>query len=266
MRPIHCSLAALAAAVPALALSSSAGAVDLRVSIENLAPANGVSLAPLRFGFGDGTFDAFTANQVAPLLGEPSLPTAPIVTIAEGGSGSTWLPTFAATEPDAVIASTGGPVTPGATLSTVVSVDATNPFFTFAAMVVPSNDHFIGNEDPTAYRVLDADGNLILGSILQTGADVWDAGSETENPANAAFLVDGVNDLRENENGVVRFDFAGFAAYDGLVTAAGYTFDSSTVTATTPLFRITLTAVPEPASAGLLTAAALGLLARRRRA
>src|SRR5688500_19151402 len=54
--------------------------------LENLAPTNSISFAPLRFGVGSGTFDTFDAGQAAFLLGQPSIATAPIVTIAEGGS------------------------------------------------------------------------------------------------------------------------------------------------------------------------------------
>ena len=42
-----------------------------------------------------------------------------------------------------------GPLLPGATASTIFTVDPSiNRFFTFGSMVVPSNDYFIGNDDP----------------------------------------------------------------------------------------------------------------------
>src|SRR5690606_26122234 len=153
---------------------------------------------------GNGNFDAFDNNQPAFLLGAATIADAPIVTIAEGGSGSTWFPAFQAAEPNADLGSVVGPVigpfVPGQSNSALFDIDPMNRFFTFGTMVVPSNDHFLGNANPMAFEVFDAGGNLLLSSFTEDASRIWDAGSETENPANAAFLVDGVNDQRENEN------------------------------------------------------------------
>lgn len=246
---------------------SSAQTVKLRVTVENLAPANSISLAPFRFGFGNGTFDSFDNNQPAFLLGAPDISQAPIVTIAEGGSGSTWFPAFQSAEPNANLGSILGPTIPpflpGQASSVVIDVASSNRFFTFGTMVVPSNDHFLGNANPMAFEVLDTNGNLLLTSITEDASRIWDAGSETENPANAAFLVGGVNDQRENENLPVTFNFADLSAFNGLTTAAGYVFDSSLLSANTPVLRISFQQVPEPASAALMALASLGLALRR---
>ncbi len=252
-----------------LTAGSTAQAIQLQVTVENLAPANSISLAPLRFGFGNGTFDAFDKNQPAFLLGFPSIAEAPIVTIAEGGSGSTWFPAFQAAEPnadlDSILGPTIPPILPGQSNSAVFEIDPTNRFFTFGTMVVPSNDHFLGNANPAAFEVFDAGGNLLLTSITEDASRIWDAGSETENPANAAFLVGGVNDQRENENLPVTFNFADLSAFNGLTTAAGYVFDSSLLSASTPVLRISFEVVPEPASFGLAALGGLALAARLRR-
>lgn len=263
------SVRLLAGAV-ALALGSSlvsAQTVKIRVTVENLAPTNSVSFAPLRLGFNNGTFDSFNEGQAAFLLGNPGIATAPIVTVAEGGSGSTWFPAFAAADPTAtlgtVVPNPPGPLTPGATGFADFTVNtALNLFFTFGAMVVPSTDYFIGNDSPTQYRLFNPDGSLNITSIDQRARDIWNAGSETENPLNAAFVVGGINDLRENENGVVGFDFDLGPVFNGLTTGAGYVFDSQLV-ADTPVYRISFAVIPEPAS---LAAVGFGipLLARRR--
>lgn len=243
--------------------------VKLRVTVENLAPANSISLAPLRFGFGNGTFDSFDNNQPAFLLGNPDISQAPIVTIAEGGSGSTWFPAFATAEPNANLGSVLGPTIPpflpGDIASTLIEVDVANRFFTFGTMVVPSNDHFLGNANPTAFEVLDANGDLLLTSITEDASRIWDAGSETENPANAAFLVGGVNAQRENENLPVTFNFADLSAFNGFTTAAGYTFDSSLLTANTPVLRVSFERVPEPTSILLTLLGLMALSATRHR-
>jgi hypothetical protein len=245
-------------AVPAVA-----GPMNVTVTIQNLSPTNSTSFAPLRVGFGNGTFDAFNAGQ-------PQSALAPITTVAEGGSGSTWFPAFRAAEPGAVLGSVGGALLPGQTASNSFIVDpSVNPFFTFASMVIPSNDLFIGNDSPTRFRLFDASGNLILDRIDQFGRDIWDNGSELPIPANAAFLVGSNNDARVDQNGVVSFSLSELSAYNGLTTAAGYVFSSNGVTGDTAIYRISFTAsrVPEPATVTLFAvgAAGMGLAARLRR-
>jgi hypothetical protein len=140
-----------------------------------------------------------------------------------------------------------------------------NSFFTFGAMVVPSNDFFIGNDSPTRYRLFDAAGNLLITSILQTSTQIWDAGSEVFDPAAAAFV--GNNDLRTAQNSVVAFNFAELAAFNGLTTGAGYVFNSG-LTAASDVYRISFAVapVPEPGTYALLIAglAGVGFVARRR--
>jgi hypothetical protein len=242
--------------------SSQAEMVQLKVMVENLAPQNSIAFAPLRVGFHAGVFDAFNNGEAA---------TAPIISIAEGGSGADWFPAFAAAEPNAtlgtVVPDPAGPLVPGLTGSATFTVDTSiNRFFTFGSMVVPSNDHFIGNDSPMQYMLFDAAGNLNLTEIRQQASDIWDAGSEASDPANAAFLAIGDNDLRTPQGGVVGFDFAQLDVFNGLTTGAGYAFDSQLST-DLDVYRISFAVVPEPSASALLGIAALGgvLFVRRRR-
>lgn len=256
--------AATCLAAGAFALSGSAGAaaVAVTVTIENLAPLNSVSFAPLRLGFGNGSFDAFNNGQPAG---------AAIVSVAEGGSGSAWFPAFSAAEPFATLGSVGGALTPGSTATGTFLVDsAVNRFFTFGTMVIPSNDLFLGNDSATGFQLLDSGGNLLITSIVQSASAIWDAGSEAADPANAAFVVGGTNSLRTPQNGVVSFSRSELSAFNGLTTAAGYVFNSTGLAGNTDIYRISFSAtqVPEPQTLGLLASALLpaGWLARRRRA
>ena len=249
---------AVAAAVLALCASANAAVVNVTVTVQNLAPTNSISFAPLHVGFNNGSFDAFNLGGVA---------TAPIISVAEGGAGGAWQAAFAAADPGATRGTIGGLLLPGATSSLTFQVDtALNPFFTFGAMAVPSNDFFIGNDNPSEYRLFDAGGNLSISAIGIKAHEIWDAGSEVFDPAAAAFV--GNNSLRRDQNSVVAFNFAEFAAFNGLTTGAGYTFNSA-LTADSDVYRITfgVSAVPEPGSYALMAAGlmAVGFVARRRR-
>jgi hypothetical protein len=249
MVPSRSILAACAAFASLASVAAQAETLKLRVTVQNLAPANSVAYAPLRVGFHSGSYDAFDEGEAA---------TAPIISVAEGGSGADWFPAFAAADPTAtlgtVVPNPPGPLLPGGKARALFTIDtAANPFFTFASMVVPSNDYFIGNDDPQQYRLFDAAGALLIDRIDLRASDIWDAGSEADDPANAAFVVGGNNDLRTPQNGVVAFDFEGLSIFDGLQTAAGYIFQSQ-LTDATGIYRINfaLASVPEPSGLAML--------------
>lgn len=259
MKLCRCAFLALVSVLVFQASAQSAQVI-VRVTAENLAPENSISFAPLRVGFNNGSFDAFNTGESA---------TPAIISIAEGGSGSDWFPAFAAADPTATLGSVlgpGGPFLPGQSASAEFLVDTSiNQFFTFAAMVVPSNDLFIGNDNPQGIHLFDSNGNLLISEINQTGASIWDANSEQAIAANAAFLVGSVNSQREAENGLVAFDFSELSTYQGLQTVAGYTFDATPINSDTDIFRIrfqVVQVVPEPSSMILMSLAGFGILGR----
>jgi hypothetical protein len=247
-----------------------AAVVDVMITFENLSPINSVAFAPLRFGLHNGTFDAFDVGTTA---------TDPIISVAERGNGATWFDAFQAADPTAVLGSVVGagtspqPVPAGnvggnfaSSGSQTVRIDTSvNQFFTFASMVVPSNDLFIGNDNPMQYRILDDAGNLLINEIFQSAGQIWDAGSEFADPANGAFVMGGTNSNRTPQNGVIAFDFAELGAFNGSTTNAGYTFSNVDLTAGTNIGRISFSAVvvPEPNSMGLFGLICVGAAFRR---
>jgi hypothetical protein len=253
---MHRLRCAAAAAVLSSGLAAQAASTQVTVTVQNLTNPGSVAFAPLHVGFGNGSFDAFNLGQVAGSA---------IVSVAEGGAGGAWQAAFAAAEPLAARGTIGGLLLAGGSASQTFTVDtASQAFFSFAAMVVPSNDFFIGND--SALRLFDASGALTRSSLTIQANQIWDAGSEVFDPLAAAFV--GTNSLRTAQNSVVALNFAELAAFDGLTTGAGYVFHSG-LTANADVYRINfaLAPVPEPQSGALALAglAAIGLLMRRRR-
>ena len=76
-------------------------------------------------------------------------------------------------------------------------------------MIIPSNDAFIANDDPTDLALFDAAGRLIQrtgsSAYIVGGDEVWDAGTEVndEIPANTAALAQAAPNTGVTENGVI---------------------------------------------------------------
>lgn len=260
------SLTALASLFAASALFVPvAHAVDYKISvtIENLAPENSVSITPLNLGFGQGVFDAFDIGSAV---------SQEIENIAELGDGAAWQAAFLAADPNAVVGTLLDPMhgvlLPGDSATQDFFVDSNvNTYFTFASMVVPSNDFFIGNDDPMAYDLFDDDGNLRISSITVYSTDIWDAGSEAFDPLTGAFLPGANAPGGLAQNSVVALNFAELYGFDGLTTAAGYTF-AAQLEAGDPVYRISfnVTPVPEADTWAMLLAGLglVGVMTRRR--
>lgn len=258
---LHPTQMAATVVLACAALSSHAATVKLMVHVDSLVADNSVAIAPLNVAFHDGSYPGFQIGDVA----SPEL-----ISIAELGAGVQWHDNLTAHYPSIVHGRVGGILTPGQSASETFTLDTNqNRYFNYAAMVVPSNDFFLGNSGSTANALFDAAGHLQISSITVKARDLWDAGSEVFDPATAAFIAGSNAVLRAPQNSVIAHNFAEFSAYNGLTTAAGYTFHSG-LTADQDVYRISLSLapVPEPQTYALMLAglATVGALARRRRA
>jgi hypothetical protein len=270
--------ALLGAAVAATAVAAAADAATLRVTITNTAAPNGLAITPVYAAVHDGSFDAFTEGEAA---------SQGVETIAELGSVADLPAERLAADPAAVAGVVFGPAIPpllagqSGFVDIAVADPATQRFFTFLSMIVPSNDTFIGNDDPLAFELFDAAG-LFLGprTIDVTGLFVYDAGAEVNDPADGPAFVAGVDaTLGTVENGVVTQGLFGLAAFAGVLTAPGFALDGDLIDFITDpaafsVARIEIDLAPDvapiPLPAGawmLLSALGLGgLVARHRRA
>lgn len=170
------------AAVSALGFAASASATSLRVTITNNAPGGGAYITPVWTAFHDGSFDTFSIGESA----SPGLEA-----IAEDGNVGPLSDLFASSTPSGVQGVTGGgPIAPGQTVSQIfeISNDGSNNYFSYASMVLPSADYFVGNGDPTVHnlaKLLDGTLNEIVFNIGTPGR-IYDAGTEVNDFATSA--------------------------------------------------------------------------------
>lgn len=245
----------------------SASAFDVRITIENRASQSPVGLyfGPVWLGFHNGSFDLFDPGTTA----SPA-----IETLAELGDSSAINTWFAGVQPtgfSTVLNNPGGPgpglYAPGSVSSRTVSLDPLQQrYLSFGTMVVPSNDSFFANASPTFAQLFDASGNFLGAQTWTlTGANVWDAGTEVNNPLNGAAFIQGVDATAgTTEGGVIHLQpLNGLDNDIGLTNGAGQIVGQALTDA--PFLRLSVTPVPEPATYGAWAGALLliGAIARR---
>lgn len=165
------------------------------VTIENTAPYNGTFLTPVWVGFHNGQFDTYDRGALANTLPVPG--SVALERLAEDGNTGPITSDFDTLVPlgaQGTITSNGPipPIGPSQIVSRLFPVDPDQTrYFSYASMVIPSNDAFIANGNPLAHPVFDENGNFIGGEPFYVpGSSVLDAGTEVndEVPANTAFF------------------------------------------------------------------------------
>ena len=170
---------------------------ELRITVRNLSDDGGVFLTPVYFGFHDGSFDLFDAGATA----SPGLEA-----LAEDGNFSVIAGERQAADADSqglVVTGAAGPIATQEMTSATIDVDGvSNGFASFGAMILPSNDAFIGTDQ--AVQLFDAYGRFTgEQTITFAGSDVYDAGTEVNTELDAAFINQMGPNTGVDENGVI---------------------------------------------------------------
>ena len=253
---------AISTIVTSLALftSTTAIAANIRVTVESLTPDNGTFLTPVWTGFHDGSFDIYDRGETASLGLER---------IAEDGDFSTLSAEFLASGAGTVDGAVfGSPViAPGTTATANFQLNpASSQYFSYASMVIPSNDAFIANGNPLAHQIFDDDGNFIGADFIVAGSEVLDAGTEIndEGETTTAFFGQSTANTGLTENGTVEIH-PGFLS-GGRILSSDEFANANFKAEGYNVARIKVEKVPEPGvSLSLLALGGISLLVRRQR-
>lgn len=285
---------AIAATCALVLNTTTANAVEIIVTVENISPADGVQITPVWVGLHSGSFDSYNGGLGA----QPGLEA-----LAEDGNTGVISTQFNDFDPvdggytyvdpngpanalvrtgdltdefrqDATLVSnaTAPPLAPGETASAqfTLRTDGSNRFLSYATMILPTNDFFLANGDPEAHDLMSLyDGEGEISFFIGSPGTANDAGTEEEDfifsAANGLFPGRGLPpgqggpnsgpaDATTTIENIVGDPFAGFLNADG-VDLSGLNFNEYTGGG---IARVTVTVIPEPASVLLLS---LGLIA-----
>lgn len=290
---------ALAVSATATLFATGASATSIDISFTNSASGGDIFFTPIFTALHNGSFDTFTAGSTA---------NAALESVAEDGAvgGAISNAEAAGAVAGAILGTDGASGSfngagqpplfePGetSTLNLDASTLAGGPvYFSFLSMILPSNDFFIGNDDPLSIQLLNASGEFLgTNGVLEFDvlySSVYDAGTELNSVANSSGVLEnapfvfgsaqgpGQSNVGLDENGVVRnvASTAGLTLANliGTETPGGLIeFVPSGASGNNVLgsFRLEVipTPVPLPAAAPMLLAALGGMafVARRKR-
>ena len=243
--------------------SKAIAATTVRVTVENLSPTNGTFVTPVWVGFHNGGFDLYNRGEAASVALER---------LAEDGNVTPISNAFSASGAGTVQGSVRGgsipQIAPKEISSAIFTLDetaASSRYFSYASMVVPSNDAFFANDNPLEHEIFDAKGNFIGADFIELGSDILDAGTEVndEIPSNTAFFGQTIPNTGTDQNGTVQIH-PGFIPNGPILSTPAFANADFKVSGY-QLVRIRVESVPEPLTIlGSLTALGLGASLKRR--
>ena len=147
---------------------------QIQIRVTNLAPSNGTALTPVWLGIHSGSFSTFAPGQSASIALER---------LAEDGNTSPLMAAFSAAgfTTQTTLLGPGGAFLPSESSVATFMLNPANAqtrYLSYASMLLPSNDAFIGNASGTAIDLTDGMGHLRSFSFFVLGSQVWDAGTE----------------------------------------------------------------------------------------
>lgn len=237
-----------------LIMTSTALAATVKVTIENLSPVNGTFVTPVWVGFHNGAFDLYNRGEAASVALER---------LAEDGNTTEISNAFTASGAGTVQGVLSGssipPIAPGETSSIRLTLDknaASSRYFSYASMVIPSNDAFFANGNPFEHKIFDEQGKFLGADFIELGSDILDAGTEVndEIPSNTAFFGQTTPNTGTDENGTVEIH-SGFIPNGAILSTPSFA-NADFKAPNYQLVRIRVESVPEPSQVfGLLTVA-----------
>ena len=190
------------------------------IKVTNMAPDQGTCNTPVFVAIHDGSYDLYNMGEAV---------TPGFERMAEDGNMAGLEDEFAASKAGAFGGVVGSAPFCG---GEVVMMDYkawvmpdTAYYFSYASMILPSNDAFVANGNPMAYTLIEADGTMNDLTIQEMGSEVKDAGTEVndELPANTAFFGQAAPDTGVVEDGVVTMHPGFLAAGSvGILDAADF--------------------------------------------
>ena len=239
--------------VVATSIGSPSRGGELQITVTNDQTAGGFALAPVWFGVQNGSFNVFSQGGTA---------SSQLATLAQFGNTAPLAALFAGNGPETTLSS-GGSIAqfqPGQSNTTTLNVSnpSVDQFLSFAGMVVPSNDFFMGNATPL--QIFNSSGAFIGPVTIQVfGSNIWDSDTEVQSTQSGLTFVVGQTPGAGTQisGGSITslFSEAGAPSFlqsiEGLPTIGGYTV-SSDFGPNDLIATIQINAVPEPSSVALL--------------